>query len=265
MHRFFATLSIVSLLFVSCKEENRYGYVRLAFEHYWDDEPIQIDKTTPYINAAGNILTFDRLEYFISDLTLSGASVVKVEHPNIRYITNDTAYSILLLTYQIPTGNYSDIHFTFGLDSEKNKSGIFSNPPQSNMFWPETMGGGYHYMKIDGWWRNEGEVVTTPFGLHLGALEEIIRHDTVFANQQRDSVVSITPVYQKIHNHFPVSISRNFRVEHQKITTVDPIIMDVKKWMEGRSRWDFNVMGGAIMSRQRALDSLAQNGRNVFR
>jgi hypothetical protein len=234
------------------------------------DEPLEVNGTTQYINDAGNILTFERLEYFISNLTISGTSTVRVEHPKIHYITNDTNYLVMLLTYQIPTGDYNNIQFTFGLDEENNKPKLFANPPQSNMFWPDNMGGGYHYMKIDGKWRNEGSVTNSPFNLHLGALEEIVRIDTTYGfgqiSQQRDSIVKIDTFIHKFHNHFPVYIPRNFTVKSHKVTTVEPIIMNVKQWMEIPYTWDFNRMGSAIMSRRWALDSLAQNGQyGVFR
>jgi hypothetical protein len=267
MYRLFATFSILLLLFVSCKNEKEYGYVRLSFEHHWEDSPIQLDGDTPYTNLAENVLTFERLEYFISNLELhSGARVVKINLPsNIRYINNDPAHSDILLTYQIPTGNYDQIRFTFGLNEADNQSGIFRNPPESNMWWPPNMGGGYHYMKIDGRWRNK-EGTTTPFGLHLGALEQPV-YDTFFYNYpQRDSIIRIDTTIVKFHHYFPVTISESFTVHSNQVTTVRPIIMDVKQWMERPNIWDFNVMGGEIMSRNGALDSLAENGRSgVFR
>ncbi len=107
MYRFFAILSLFLFLLTSCKKSStNYGYVRFEFEHYWDDEPIKIDEITTYTNAAGNILTFSNLEYFISDLTVRGNSSMTFDNPQIRYITNDSAYSTMLLTHRIPTGSY---------------------------------------------------------------------------------------------------------------------------------------------------------------
>ena len=265
MYRFSAIFSIFVLLLTSCHDErSQYGYVRLIFEHHWDGSPIKIDGTTQYRNAAGNILTFDNLEYLISDLTIAG---IRVEHPLVHYINNDTANSIMLLTYQFPTGNYNNISFTFGLNADQNITNL--HPNLSRMAWPVPMGGGYHYMMIDGKWSNEGETTNQGFGLHLGALERIIRIDTIFGfsqiSQQQDSIVRLDTFTHKFHIQFPVSVPRNFTIKQHEITTVQPIIMDVKQWMEGPFTWNFNVMGGSIMSRERAMDSLASNGRSVFR
>jgi len=276
MYRFLAFFSISLVLFVSCRDNNsKYGYVRIQFEHHWGDSLIKIDNTTEYINAAGNVLTFHNLEYLISDLIISGASLVRIEQPlPVHYINDDTTNSIMLLTYQIPTGTYNNIRFTFGLSPEKNKSNLYPNLPPK-MAWPGgpvstdgVSGGGYHYMMIDGRWKDPTDT-RIGFGLHLGALEQITKIDTSYGfsqiTQKVDSITRIDTTTNKFHIQFPVSVTRSFTVEHHKITTVEPIIMDVKLWMEGRYTWDFNVMGGSIMSRRFAMDSLSRNGWNVFR
>ncbi len=128
------------------------------------------------------------------------------------------------------------------------------------MFWPENMGGGYHSMKIDGKWRNPGEVQDQGFGLHLGPLKRTL-YDTTWSQR---TVEKIDTIVQNFPGTFKVSISKNFEIKYQEIVTVK-VIMDVKKWMEGVYTWNFNKMGGAIMSNERAMDSLARNGRSVFR
>jgi len=233
--------------------------VRLVFEHHWNGEPIKLDGTTQYINAARNILTFDNLEYIISDLTIAG---IRIEHPDVFYINTDTANSVILLTYQIPTGNHSGISFTFGLDSIKNKTNRYPNlPPQ--MVWPVPMGGGYHYMMIDGKWRDSPDQIreTGTVNLHLGALE----YKEFRPIELEGEIVGIDTIVHNFHNYFTVSVPKNFTVNQHEITTIEPIIMDVERWMNALTVWDFNVMGGSIMSRQAAMDSLARNGRFVFR
>jgi len=233
--------------------------VRLVFEHHWNGEPIKFDGTTQYINAAGNVLTFSNLEYLISDLVIAG---VNVEHPPVHYINNDKANSLIFQTYQIPTGSYNSIHFTFGLDAAKNKSNLFPNlPPQ--MAWPRPLGGGYHYMMIDGNWRDSPDQIreTGSFGLHLGALEHR-EFDTIRLGGE---IIGIDTITYNFHYYFPVLILRNFTVKQNEIVTVEPIIMNVERWMDAPLIWDFNMMGGSIMSRPFAMDSLARNGQFVFR
>ena len=251
MYKKIAILSISLLLLTSCNSPKPYGYVRIIFEHRWGNSMAYMDETTPYTNAAGNVLTLHNLEYFISDLTVGNVAMPSAKYGNIHYIRPDSALSTLFLTHEIPVGHYNHIAFTFGLDNTKNKSNLFPNSPEKDMFWPDKMGGGYHFMKFDGKWKNPDEPTNQGFGLHLGTLKKTIeiegkKIDTLFPN------------------YFHVSLPKNFEVNAYETTTIY-VIVDLKQWMENPYTWDFNVMGGEMMSREQALDSLAQNGRNVFR
>jgi hypothetical protein len=271
MYRIVAIFGIFLMLFVSCdgKGRSKYGYVRIVFEHHWENKvgntsaPMLIDERTPYENAAGNILTFKNLEYFISNLKISGASNVSFNTPNIHYIRYDSAYSTLFLTQQISAGQYETISFMFGIDSSKNKSNIFPNAPQKDMFWPPMMGGGYHHMKIDGKWKNQGEPEDQPFNLHLGDLKETTLNP-IFGQsvitQQWDSITGYDTVVQIFRNSFPVSIPKFFEIKSNEITTVY-VTMYVNRWMEGEHTWNFNIVTPIeVMHRQPAMDSLVKNG-----
>ncbi|MCL2416761.1 MAG: hypothetical protein FWD02_02370 [Bacteroidales bacterium] len=260
-----AVLGIFLLLFTSCREDRAsYGFVVLAFEHQWNGEPMRIDGTTQYTNAAGNVLSFTNLEYMISHLTVSGGASVMPVGTTIHYMgvgdptmqhTADGIFSVrFAVPFEFPVGTHQkNIEFMFGIPDYDNISGIFPNPPERDMFWPEHMyggggGGGWHFMKLDGRWLNPppndtGAIIPRGFGMHLGRL---IRNDSVF------------------HNHFPVSIQREFEIKANEITTVT-VIMDVEQWLQDPYIWDFNVMPTGIMSSEHAMDSLAQNGRSVFR
>ena len=238
-------ISISALLFLSCNRTTSSGYLRIVFEHHFGDSIVRVDGATQYTNAAGNILTFSNLEYFISDLTISGSSTVSTfgNDTNIHYISYKAPHSSLLFTNQIPVGTYQTVRFTFGINTEKNRSNLFSNSPRREMFWPENLGGGYHHMKLDGKWKNEGEPTDQGFALHLGSLRKK------------------SPENEDLYfpNYFPVTIQRNFQIKHNEITTIF-IRMDVKQWMENPLTWDFNVMSPSIMSREHAMDSLSRNG-----
>jgi hypothetical protein len=236
----------------------------MIFEHHWGDSIVQFDGTTQYVNTAGNILTFEKaypIQYFISNLKFNTVFIPGANNLNVHYISSDSAYSTLLLTYRIPERRYNTISFTFGVDSTKNKSNLFPNPPQRNMFWPDPMGGGYHHMKMDGRWRNAGGTATQGFELHLGDLKKTV-YDTTWIG---GSIAKIDTLERTFRNSFPVEISKHFEIRENEITTVT-VIMDMKQWMENPYMWNFNVMGGAIMSRENAMDSLKRNGEhNLFR
>jgi len=276
MYRLIAIFSISLLLFTSCREDRpEYGFVRLVFQHVWDDESLQLHRTEPYVNAAGNSLVFDRLQYIISDLRIDGEELIRIESPEVHFISinGDTT---ILITYQIPVGDYSLLSFNFGLNEHINQSNAFPNLP-GNMPWPVGMGGGYHYMMIDGWWTSPTTPQSRGFGLHLGALEVLVdvftridttwgfnvETETLYVSQIRTQIDSI---FERHHHFLRVETPRVFTVEPNTITTLEPIVMNVRQWMEDPHLWDFDEIGGQIMSNRPALDMLATNAESgVFR
>lgn len=118
--------------------------------HFVDNQNLLPDKIT-YENAYGNNYSVVRLQYFVSDFILHQAGAEDVLIDTAFYIDLEITESFVLnLPGSIPTGNYTGISFVFGLDEEKNVSGNFPNPPENNMEWPLALGGGYHYMKLEG-------------------------------------------------------------------------------------------------------------------
>jgi len=158
-----ATLIVLGgllLVFGSCKKTTvpeSTGHMVVTFQHSVGQQPLEYD-TIKYVNAAGNPYMVTNIQYFISDIYLhkaNGDSVLLNKENNIHYIDTDLPDTwIWHLKESIPVGQYSAISFTFGLNEKENISLRFVNPPESNMFWPEYLGGGYHYMKLNGKWRD---------------------------------------------------------------------------------------------------------------
>jgi hypothetical protein len=200
-----------------------------------------------YTNLAGNIYEVDELQYFISEITLktSDGQLIEIKSDSaIHYIDLDIPSS---LTWNpkdlIPEGDYTSISFVFGISESKNKTGLFVNPPERDMFWPDMMGGGYHYMKMNGKWKANGDLIT-PFNFHLGI------------GMNMDATI----FYQ---NYFIVTLPLSIQINetHNQID----IIMNIDKWFELPNLWDWNVTGGQIMMNQEAMHKACQNGANVFR
>ena len=261
------------LFLTSCGEDRQeYGFVRLVFQHQWDGQPFMANDATEYTNRAGNDLRFTRFQYIISDLTIgAGSGQVRVESPEVHFISGDTT---ILVTYQIPVGDYNLISFIFGLDERRNQPNMFPDLTPL-MRWPgHQMGGGggegYHYMMLDGRWMNSAEPNPPTFRLHLGALEELFHmEETVvewgvgpYPDYEPIPVrTRIDSVFARYHHFLHVQVPRIFTVEPNTITTIEPIIMNVEQWLESPLLWDFNAMGvECTMPRRHALDSLATNG-----
>lgn len=229
----------------SCKDdETKYAPVAFVFEHQVNGTDLQKGEMK-YTNLAGNVYEVDELQYFISDVTLKKSSGQQVS------ITSDSAIHYIDLAIpaslswnpadRIPVEAYDSISFIFGISESKNKTGLFVNPPQRDMFWPDMMGGGYHYMKMNGKWKAPGDVIK-PFNFHLGI-----------------GMGEMGVFYQ---NYFKVTLPLKF--VPGEVSNVFYITMNIEKWFEAPNIWDWNVIGGQIMQNQPAMHKACQNGAHVF-
>jgi hypothetical protein len=250
-------LIILFLISGSCNENNDdqtldKAKLNLEFKHAFNSQPVLFD-TLLYINAAGNLMLFSEIQYFISDITLyyhDGSSFTLSALKDIHYVDTDIPSTWLWeVSDSIPTGRCDSVIFTFGLDEQKNQSNIFVNPPESLMFWPEMLGGGYHYLKFNGKWLDQQQQLS-PFNFHLGI------------GQIYDNQGNITGF---VHNYFKVSF---FTPDYFQINASDHIqitfIMNLDSWFYTPNTWDFNVWGGMIMQNQEAMHTVSENGHDVF-
>jgi len=238
-------ISIV-LLLVSCgKEVKKPVAPKFIFKHNVNGYELQKGEMN-YTNLAGNLYEVDELQYFISEVS------IKTVDGQILPISSDSAIHYVDINIpstlewspqeRIQVTGYESITFVFGIIDAKNKTGYFVNPPERDMFWPEMMGGGYHFMKMNGKWLATGDTIK-PFNFHLGNLvsEGGITHEP---------------------NSFTVTLPLN--VNAGSLSNEFTITMNIEKWFEAPNLWDWNVIGGQIMQNQDAMHKASENGANVF-
>jgi len=257
----FLIILIIVLLISSCTEDNppdppedNTGKIVLNFHHEIDGYGIQFD-TLIYENAAGNQYLINEIQYFISDVTLynsNGSELMIDDWIDIFYVDTDLPETHSWEVFdKIPEGTYDSIAFTFGISEEKNISFMFVNPPENFMFWPEYLGGGYHYLKLNGKWLEEDQTIqTTPFDFHLGIGQ--IYHS------YPDSIIGF------VQNYFRVSLpGSNFELSKGEKKEMN-IIMNVENWFQNPHIYNHDEWGGYIMQNQDAMLTAKENGSNVF-
>lgn len=248
------------LLLKSCQPEvspptDSGGKLILRFIHEINNSELLTD-TIMFENEAGNFYGVNEVKYFISDVLLfnrSGDYFAINDEKVIHYVDIDLPETLKWQVFDpIPDGVYDSLIFIFGLNEVRNQSFAFVNPPEVNMFWPDMLGGGYHYLMINGKWKAQGNLVT-PFDFHLG-IGQIYSGTTL-------SVDSITGF---VHNYFRVSLPLNGMVIENKMTRTINLRMDINSWFCTPNTWDFNVWGGYIMQNQDAMRTGCENGFDVF-
>ena len=246
---------MLALLTMACTKQPEKAEIDLNIGYVINDKPLVID-TLCYENAAGNRFLITEIQWFLSNIQLLGQdgqwhtlkhldaenpSAVETEH--IFYIDTDIPESHTLRGQKIPIGHYSLLRFTFGLDENDNQTGIFNDSPESEMFWPYVLGGGYHYMKLNGKFVNsEGRL--NPLAIHLGI------------GQNEDC----TEYYQ---NYFIVELPIDLDVKANTENSID-LTMVIDNWFRYSHTIDFNVYGSSIMQNQAAQQAFKENGQDVF-
>jgi hypothetical protein len=260
----FRTSGIVLMLLISLfsgcdKNENpatEPAKIKFHFTHYNQGEPQQFD-TMKYVNAAGNQYLVNEIQYFISDVRLhfaDGSGQLLDGWKDIHYVDTDLPETQVWSVFDdLKAGDVEKIVFTFGITAQKNNSLMFVNPPERDMFWPEVLGGGYHYLKLNGKWRTpEGQIY--PFDFHLGIGQ-------IYAG----GVVHVDSITGFVQNHFDVELpASSFTINHGESIEAE-IRMNVENWFQNPNTYNHNIWGGDIMQTQAAMQQGCENGRqDVF-
>lgn len=254
----FVSLTIAS---TGCKKDpdsdptQETGSVILLIDHKVDGKLLEENQMI-YTNAAGNQYLVSGLKYFISDITFfkqDGTTLQIHQWKDLFYVDEEIPSTKKILFYdRLPAGKYDSISFIFGITEEKNKSFMFVNPPEVNMFWPEVLGGGYHYMMLDGKWKDTTGT-SQPFNFHLGIGQ--LYHG---AGYNTDSI------YAFVQNYFRVSLPGSSFFLNDNDTLPINLSMNIERWFETPIVFDFNQWGGAIMQNQTAMEIARKNGKDVF-
>ncbi|MDR1758801.1 MAG: hypothetical protein LBR51_07630 [Bacteroidales bacterium] len=239
----------ICFFFFSCNKEEKTGRVNMNFSFSVGEQELQSHQLQ-YTNAAGNVYQVDEVKYFISDIQLfrsTGKIFTISDHNSVYYVDRDISSTLQWNVGDLlPVGKYDSIRFIVGLSASRNVSHAFPNPPECNMAWPDSMGGGYHYMQINGKWNAPDGL--TPFSIHTGI------------SISKDSVSSLERLY---HHCFTVTLPMQLTVSEKNTNTIT-LNMDINQWFNDPVIFDFDVWGGSIMNNLPAQLILKQNGKNVF-
>lgn len=151
----------------SNSQTNKYTTASFTFHIENSNNAFQWDSIIN-INAAGNPFSLKKLNLFISNFELK-------QNNGITFTSNDVFYIDPLIsnksTFTLDSlldGTYSSISFLVGIDSIKNVAyGLSNSTDNINMIWPTAMGGGYHFLKMEGYFKDSNNV-QQGYALHLG-------------------------------------------------------------------------------------------------
>lgn len=247
------------------------GTIIFSFDHEVGSQPLVLESSTtnfPYTNAAGNTYNVEELEYLVSDFRLyrSDGTSIGVEDFLFRAAGEDDTRSYTWAG--IPAGTYTASSFIFGLDAEKNVTGGLG-VSFLELLWPDDLGGGYHYMEMNGHHLSSDGVTVASCKTHTGRR---------FAPAEGDTVCPpvCPPGPDVVEHHFYFEVKRSITPFEVKADETWGItwVMDVNGWYEN-PLFDMDVYfpplgpgnpSDVIMANLEAQALLRENGeKNVYR
>ncbi len=239
MKRLFFLLPIILPLFLGCATnaiDPEEATVIISFEHINNNAPLILDQQI-YTNAVGQDYSIKTVKYFVSQIAFHNTDGSVYTNPTIHFVDiRDSETLQLELTNPIPNGSYSSISFVYGLAPEDNITSSLGIDLDRLMEWPVPMGGGYHYMKLEGDY--QGSNGSDFFNFHAGPLTG------------KDYSIA-------------VDIPLNDLVTASKKLNLN-IVMNVGNWFQNPTAWDFEYWGSGIMGNPDAQATVQNNGKDVF-
>jgi hypothetical protein len=227
-------------------EPAKTGHIIFKVAYKVDGDSLEFDKMN-YINAAGNHYEVTNIQWFISDVTLyikgKTSYVIQKEKDYFYFDTGIPTTYTWNVTDNIPIGTYDSVSFIFGFTQKSNIPYRFVNPPESDMFWPEYLGGGYHYMKLNGFWRDTVNF-RRAFNFHMGIGRLFYGVDTI-----------------NIQNYFKVNLAGStFNLQENQTKEIQ-LVMNIEEWFKNPYVFNFNFWGGQIMEKPDAMAIARENGK----
>lgn len=231
----FFAFSLIVLLISACKKEDStdVGFadlsIHLSFEV--DGAPLAFD-TLRYINDAGEQYSVTRLEYFLSNFRFYKNGLPLFSKDTTIYVNARNTGSFLLR--QLPAGSFDSIACYIGIDSANN---VHGNLPQTTeivgMEWPDMMGGGYHFLKLEGHWQDTAG--TPGYAMHLGTNMMLV--------------------------HAGSSVGYTVR---SGATNSINLVMNLNEWYRNPANYSFDQDGVYTMGDMMLMTKIAHNGADVL-
>ena len=249
-----ATLILLSVVFFyGCSNDDEETApettpVSVSIRSLWDD----LDVTTAdlddikYTNAHGEMMSINRLRFLISDLRLRNTEGEEFLLSDYHlYSITDLESAFSQTGVEVPLGTY-EVLFTFGFRAEDNIDGAYPDLNLANWNVPEMLGGGYHYMQLEGEYINDAAEVTA-YQFH-----------TIQAADMSSGSLVLTDT------SFEVSLG-SWTIDDDQAGGSLVILADISEWFENPVEWNLNELYTMLMPNYDAQLMMAQNGRSVFR
>ncbi|MEM1001112.1 MAG: MbnP family protein [Bacteroidota bacterium] len=219
--------------------------VNFSFSHFWVDTPIDNTNLTSInvTNANGEIMDFTRIRYLVSRFELeniNSGQYIMLNGYKFTDVSQPGTYNFIPENNEIPPGIYK-LKFIWGLNEGDNIDGAYTDLNSASWNWPAMLGGGYHFMQMDGEYNLN--MTPNPYNFHNGT-----------ARVSQDPPV-FEPNFQTIEFSSNIEVSRDTKID---------IKMDFSEFFINPHTWDLNVLDTPLMPNYTAQKMMQDNVLTVF-
>ena len=237
-------IAIISLVSCSSNDDKASDIlISVTNSQNWDGENITASDlgTKEFTDENGEILKIERLRYLISKVILTNSYGDEIEIGSYKLVdlTNNNTLNYAT-NIVVPPGTYTSISFVYGFNEEDNIDQAYLDLNTASWNWPEMLGGGYHFMQLDGTFTSPTILSPLPFNYHNGTAR--ISEGVFEQNFIRVNVDGL-------------SIDSN--------TNID-IKMNLAEWFKNPKTWDLNLLNTGLMGNYDAQRKMNENGQSVF-
>jgi hypothetical protein len=225
---------VIATGFGGCKKNHiDSADLQLKLTYRIDNKQLEFD-TMKYLCDAGYDYEITRLNYYLSGFVFRMQDGSSYSSNRVFYIDARQSSMNTLSFEKFPSGTCTQINFCVGLDSVKNQTDslpmTFDN---INMGWPDMMGGGYHFMKLEGHYRDSS--INYGFAMHLGKNKNLVQ------------ITVSNPMIVRDGNAAEATLS-----------------MNINEWLRNPLIYDFRTDGSYSMNNDTAMHKLCTNGTDIF-
>ena len=214
-----ALILMMAVAFVSCNDDDGNAPIQnvtvdFNFTHNWDGDAIENADfdVIQYTNAHGETLSLSKLVTFTPQI-------------------------------EIPEGTYS-VSFTFGFDDEDNDQNYQDlNSADGGWNVPVILGGGYHYMRMEGKYIDASSPDETNYQYHT--IRAVDLDDQGIISTLTDTSFEV--------NLGQVTIGNTTNIE---------VKMNVAEWFKNPNTWDLTQLYTMLMPNYNAQIMMSGNGAN---
>ena len=242
MRKKYCLLILILILVTRCSEEKECCVqpqftITLNFTHHWNGL-----KITPkdfnelkFTNENGERLSIERLRYLVSNISL-----INSKNYHLIDVGENSGTSITIP--ELTDESYA-LSFRFGFSDEDNTDGTYQDLNSANFSVPGMLGGGYHFMQLDGKYIDNNNEAS---GFNYHIIKAVDRTD---------------PDNLKFED---TSFEVNLGTIVVANTTEIEIKMNLAEWFKNPNTWNLNELNTVLMPNFEAQKMMRANGDSVF-